>query len=413
MKKCLIPVIALLMITAATFTARADWVQNGSDYYYYYGETLATNQLIDDEYYVDSTGKMVTDQWIQATDTEGTFYYYFGSNGKMIRDKWKTINEKTYHFDDEGRMETGWILDNMYFCHYNDGHMLTGWQRLEDPDEFSDEHSGPAIGDDGNIHYYYFSNSGKKYCADDTDFIEKRIDGKRYCFNRIGALQTGWVQVSDADGIGGYKYYDENGIDHVGWYSLYPPEELSNNYPYDVMWFYFNTNGTPAYDTDGIPTISDMKRIDSKRYYFNEYGTPVWGLCKIYTATDGGDYETYFFGTFNQCYAQSGKFTITEGDGTKNSFYFSQNGMGYTGVHSGELYWKGKLQKATSDEKYAVIKVANKNYLVSTAGKVEKKKTCKDADGVKWTTDSNGIVIKKDDVEWSGNGRDPEAPNFE
>lgn len=413
MKKCLIPVIALLMIVAATFTARAEWQQNGSDYYYYNGSTLVTNQIVEDEYYVDSTGKMVTDQWLQITDTDGTFYCYFGSNGKMICDKWKTIGDNTYHFDDEGHMETGWILDNQYFCHYNDGHMLTGWQYLEDPTELSEDIKGPAIGDNGTTHYYYFSSSGKKYFAEHEDFVEKRIDGKRYCFNALGALQTGWVKVKDADGIGGYKYYDENGVDHIGWYSLNPPEELANNYPYDVMWFYFNNNGTPAYDEDGIPTTSDIKRINSKRYYFNQYGTPVWGLCKLYTSKSSEDYETYFFGTYNQCHTQKGSFSITEGDGTKTSFHFSESGVGYTGVYSGSLYWKGKLQKASNEEKYAVIEVLNKSYLVGTAGKVEKNKTCKDADGVKWTSNSAGVVIKKDDVQWSGTGRDPEAPNFE
>ena len=415
MRKYLVPAIALVMIVAGAFTARAEWVQNGSDYYYYDGNNnLVTNQIVDDEYYVDSTGKMAMNVWVKAQDGDGTYYFYFGSNGKMLRDKWSTINNKTYHFDADGHMETGWILDNMYFCHLDDGHMLTGWQRLEDPNEDEERRTDPMV-DDSNIHWYYFGPSGKKYYAENVDFAEKRIDDKRYCFNNQGHLQTGWVKFgNDAEGIGDYKYYDANGTDHVGWYSLNPPEELANNYAYDVMWFYFNSNGVPAYDTDGIPTVADLKRINSKRYYFNVWGTPVWGLCKLYTNADGSDYDTYFFGTFNQSCVQHGKFQIYDGTEEKLSFCFAESGCGVTGVKDGNLYYKGLLQKASKDCTYEVIRVNSNNYLVSTAGKIEKNKSSlKDRDGNKWTTNSAGIVTHKDGVPYSGNGRDPEPPSFQ
>lgn len=414
MKKIFIPTIALMLVVLFAFTAKADWVQNGSDYYYYNGNELVCNQIVNDEYYTDSTGKMVKNQWLQVNDESGTHYCYFDSNGKMVRGKWCTINDKTYHFDDNGYMEKGWILDNMYFCHYDDGHMLTGWQRLEDPEDVQNSGTGPNVGDDTNIHWYYFSNSGKKYQADSgADYSEKRIDGKRYCFNNYGALQTGWVKLSDVDGIGGYKYFDQDGTDHVGWYSLNPPDDIAGNYPYSVMWFYFNTNGVPQYDTDGIPTVGDLKKINNKRYYFNQWGTPVWGLCKLWTSTNSADYETYFFGTQDQCCAQHGKFQITEGDGVQSSFYFTENGQGFTGVNNGYLYCRGKMQKASNYEKYAVIRVNDKDYLVSSAGKIQKKKSCKDGDGVKWESDASGIAIKRDGVDYSGPGRNPEAPIFE
>ncbi len=418
MKRYLIPVMALLLVVAGTITARADWVQNGNDYYYYNGDQLVTNQIIDDEYYVGSDGKMAVNVWVLIQDGENSYYCYFGSNGKMVKDKWETINDKKYHFNDEGHMETGWILDNMYFCHLDDGHMLTGWQRLEDPAD-SERKAGPY--DDSNIHWYYFSSSGKKYCADeDEDFAERRVDGKRYCFNQMGALQTGWVKVYDGydENIGNYKYYKQDGTDLTGWCSLNPPDELAGHYAYDVMWFYFNSAGVPYYDEDGIPTISDIKRISvkngstKKRYYFNEWGTPVWGLCKLYTDESGSDFETYFFGEFKESCVQTGKFKLYDGNDTPDEFYFASSGVGYTGVHSNTLYYKGKIQKAEKDMRYEVITVDGFNYLVNVSGQIVKNKTVKDGMDVKWTTNSYGIAYLRDGQAYDGPGRDPEPPSF-
>lgn len=422
MKKYLIPVMALIMILAAAITVRADWVQNGNDYYYYNGDTLVKNQIIDDEYYVDDTGKMVTNVWVKLQEDNEIKFLYFGATGKMAKDKWQTIGDKTYHFDENGYMEKGWIMENMYFCHLDDGHLLTGWQRLQDPD--TDEHTAGPL-EDSNIHWFYFSpNTGKKYCADNgQEFLERRIENKRYCFNQIGALQTGWVKVADGDGISGYKYYDPTGADVKDWMSLNPPDELSSYYPYEVMWFYFQSNGFPACDEDGIPTTSDIRRIGSnktKRYYFNLWGTPVWGLTKMYTREDGSDWDTYFFGTFNQSCVQKGKFQIYDGNDAPDTFFFLESGAGYTGSHKENgahyLYYKGKLQKAEKGTKYEVIEVNEASYLVNESGKVctssSNSKTYTDGDGVKWGVNSEGIVCTKDGVIFDGRGRDPEAPTF-
>ena len=423
MKKYLIPAMALAMILAAAITAHAEWVQNGSDYYYYEGDTLVTNRIVDDEYYADSNGKMVTNVWVKLQEDNDIHFCYFGANGKMVRDKWQTIGENTYHFDDNGYMEKGWILDNMYFCHLDDGHLLTGWQRLQDPD--TDEHtSGPL--DDSNIHWYYFSpTTGKKYCADSgQDFVERRIDNKRYCFNSIGALQTGWVKVADGEGISGYKFYAEDGSDVKEWMSLNPPDELSSNYAYEVMWFFFQNNGFPACDEDDIPTVSDIRRIGknkAKRYYFNMWGTPVWGLTKMYTKEDGSDWDAYFFGTFNQSCIQHGKFQILDGSDTPDTFFFLESGAGFTGSHKENggyyLYYKGKLQKAEKGTRYEPITVNEATYLVGESGKIctssSSSKTYTDADKVKWGVNSAGIVCTKDGYLYDGPGRDPIPPSFE
>ena len=105
---------------------------------------------------------------------------------------------------------------------------------------------------------------------------------------------------------------------------------------------------------------------------------------------------------------QTGKQKIEEGDGTVSTFYFSETGRGFTGVKDSYLYYMGKLQTAEEGTRYQVISIPSgssyNNYLVNTSGKVVKSaKGVKDADGVKYTTNSGGIVQKIDE-ENAGNG---------
>ena len=37
------------------------------------------------------------------------------AGGKVMTDAWKKIDNKWYHFSGDGRMELGWILDDMYY----------------------------------------------------------------------------------------------------------------------------------------------------------------------------------------------------------------------------------------------------------------------------------------------------------
>jgi len=75
----------------------------------------------------------------------------------------------------------------------------------------------------------------------------KKINGVYYCLAEDGAMQTGWVCVTgdESENIEDYRYVDENGQVRTGWYSVEPPEDLRNNYEYDVEWFYFSNKGVP------------------------------------------------------------------------------------------------------------------------------------------------------------------------
>ena len=388
---------------------------------------MAYSTWVEDTYYIGDNGAMVTGKWLQITDSEGTFWYYFNENGKRTQEKWLTIAGKKYHFDDNGHMETGWILDDTYYCDEN-GVMKTGWALLKDPTDSEDDGPTTVItttSDDA--HWYYFLSSGKKFTPEISgteNYAERRIDGTKYCFDADGKLQTGWVNLGDSDysGISNYRFYNTDGTVRTGWYSYYPPDDIEGSYKGSVEWFYFSTDGRPKCDLDGRLSANEIVKIGGRQYLFNEYGTPVYGLQKVYDSATSDSWHAYYFGSYVNCTVQSGKFTLEESNGEKCTYYFSSNGRGYDGVKDGYLYYNGRIQKAEPGTKYQIISIPSsseyggyKNYLVNTSGKVEKNKSgSKDEDGIKYATNSSGIVTAIDDMLVGDEmlGKAPTDPDF-
>lgn len=430
-----VPMIAaaLVILTAATAFAMG-WVQEGQYWYYYdaannkvvnswqpgndgeyryldYNGRMATNTWVEDNYYVDADGKMLVSKWAQLNDGGNPYWFYFTETGKKAKDGWKNIGNNYYHFDDMGHMETGWILDNMYYCDLNDGHMVTGWKKLADPDDQYYESDNKVT---ETSHWYYFASSGKKVCPGESsaDFIEKKIDSNRYCFDQYGIMQTGWVKVNEnASGIKAYKYYNkDNGAAQTGWLSLNPPDELSDNYERTVEWFYFSNTGVPEASATENLYASNIRKINGKRFLFNNYGTPVYGLKKVYN--DDGSWTAYYFGTVEQSNVQKGKQKVTEPGGKEQVVYlFNNDGSGYTGVKKKQVFYKGKPQKADGD-KYEVINIDGHNYFVNASGTVAVNKTLK-WEGESYQTDDNGCLIKVNGRAYTGTGRAPYEPEFE
>lgn len=441
---------ALTAGTGITSMASAGWAMENGQWVYYdnYGShvtnewkrgadnqwrylnssgLMAVNSWVDEEYYVDSDGVMVAGKWMRlgtnrGSVTSGDHWYYFQSSGKVVTNSWKKIDNKWYHFDSDGAMETGWMDDNMSYAN-DDGAAVTGWQKLYPPEEDGEERN-PFEEDDRR--WYYFSSSGKKFVPDlqgDARYGEKRIDGNYYCFNSHGAMKTGWAYVGgnnvDPNTINGYRFYDSNGKGISGWYSATPPSDL-RGYENEVEWFYFTKNGIPkAGPAKGTASTTDFLKVNGKTYLFNELGTPVTGLQKVYVNKSSGEYTAYYFEP-GSCALKSGKINVEEADGTKCEYYFVSSGKGHTGVQGGSLYYCGKLQIADSSMKYEVISFPGtngktSNYLVNSSGRIVKNASAaKDNDGNKYTTDKNGIVTKLNG-EAVGTGdtfNPPQEPNW-
>ena len=320
MRKKAVAALAAVMLSAGAMSVTAyaaeGWVQSGNSWIYNDSDgnrvyntwkkgadnqwryldgdgVMCVNSWVDSEYYVDSNGRLLTDKWLKLTDdSDKQAWYYFGNSGKKVADTWKQIDGKWYHFDSDGRMELGWILDDMYYTG-TDGVMRTGWQKILPPDDYDKDssHVTPGFGgnnnEDDGTYWFYFGGNGKKYVPTDdsaADYGTRKIEGYYYCFDKDGALQLGWQKVrssSSADSIADYMFFGTDGKAKIGWYSAEPPEDL-NGYNGDVEWFYFTNSGKPKAASSDRLSVTDISKINGKSYLFNHLGNPVYGLKKVY-----------------------------------------------------------------------------------------------------------------------------------
>lgn len=425
------------------------WKKHDGEWYYLDEDgKLSLNQQIE-EYYVGSDGKRVVNQWVKlpnednwGDDNAPEFYwYYHGKDGKATVSRFRTIENKTYYFDGQGHMLTGLVEiegDTYYFGEDGDGVMKTGWVQLEN--ENSDEEPS----------WHYFNSNGKMV----QNEIDKRINGNYYTF-KDGKMQTGWYKmpaeaaaadtassdtaaetaaadttssdtsaetaaedtaaettVSDANAAksasatqapaAGYQYYDSDGKRASGWRTIHGIPGVSSE---DEMHKFYFKNGQPYFAQDGI----EIFFISSSRYGFNNKGEMQTGLQSV--VLEDGSAATYYFGTDGVM--KTGKQTIfSEEEGINQTWFFhadgEKRGQGYTGIRDNVIYENGLRKQADPSFRYSPVQFEGKNYLVSTAGTIQKAtassksavkpelgagyRDFKDLSEFVWTVDVNGIV---------------------
>jgi len=172
--------------------ALTDWQEiNGNWYYFYENGAMAADEWID-SYYLTETGEWlpnaVEKKWFYQDDK----WWYQNADGSYPTNTWKFINDNWYHFDIDGWMETGWILDGTtwYYLNY-DGSMATGW-----------------VNDSGT--WYYMDQSGAMKTGW-VEIIEKDEDNKEYStwyyMETSGAMKTGWLNDN-----GTWYYLNDSGV---------------------------------------------------------------------------------------------------------------------------------------------------------------------------------------------------------
>lgn len=426
-----------LGVSISSFAADSGWIQSNGDWYhtnksgeyetnvwrdnaaktykFYLGDDgkMVTSELIEDGsnyYYVNGDGVQIRNSWVSLFDESDNEdrWYYFDNNGRAYESGWKEINGKRYHFSDF-KMDYGWLSE--------DGEMIDSdtddiWEEaIYYVGENGDRHDNQWVSIDNfdqdkyenrDIIWVWFGSNGKKV-VDST----KTINGVKYSFDEIGAMVSEWYG-SATPSEASYKYYNEDGSMAKGrWFKAIPSEEQnSEDYSDDIeRWFYANSNGTLVKDT--------IKTINGKKYIFDEYGIMQTGLVVVDdnkkivevlgNKEDGmptSDEVISAYGTGDLMYfdesgaMKTGKITLELDDETY-TFKFANTGKALDGVKDGYLYDNGLLIKADREDKYKVVTVHSKEYLVNTSGKVMKAGTYTDNDDNKWEvkTDSNGDYI--------------------
>jgi len=392
-----------------------EWKKSGSQYFWLdeNGE-MAIDCLVeddDDNYYVDANGARVLNQWRQVDNEDGwtssdnddepeTVWYYFGSNGKAFKNAKKTINGKTYFFDDDGEMHYGWYdhtdsagkTKHYYLGEETEGWAYTGWQWLELKDDIEDEY-------DDDEYWFHFKSNGEMRIGSADEDKRQYINGAYYGFDDNGVMVDGWrpdPNTGKATATAVKFYTEDNGNQPKGWVFAYTYADWDDQAD-DEEWFYLDSKGKPfnvgAYWSDDFKasskstgqavkykegTIIDKtyesterydgvaaKYIKKKTYLFGSDGVLLTGVIKITKDAHrvGGSSNKlekgiYYFnknsGSQNG-QMETGKVTVNY-DGENYYYYFNKStGMAYTSaIVDGCLYDQNGV-RVDADESKEVL----------------------------------------------------------
>lgn len=242
------------------------WQKINGKWYYFYPEGYAMypegiREINGEKYYFDKSGAMQTgwftkDGFICYSNSsgviqkgwqsiDGKWYYFDPDDYHMYKNGETYINDKTYYFDENGIMQTGWIkattgIDGVSFVVWyyakSNGELVSGWQRI-------------------NEKWYYFIRGQFDYSLVRSNVYD--IDGKIYLFNDDGSLATskGWVNTYDK-----WYYGNSDGTAATGWMSI------------GGKWYYFETSGV---------MVTGYNYIDGVLYSFTDSGALVGSVTGL------------------------------------------------------------------------------------------------------------------------------------
>lgn len=150
-------------------------------------------------------------------------FQYKDFSGKILSNLWRTIDGKTYYYQNYMMQKNAWIHDGTGWFYMNSGGQAsTGWLTQN------------------GTHYYLTEAAGRM-----ADGWLQMADGWHY-FNGSGAMQTGWV----SDGAAWY-HLNSGGIMKTGWlqdgqswYYLRDSGSMATGWrQLGGVWYYFNGNG--------------------------------------------------------------------------------------------------------------------------------------------------------------------------
>ena len=250
-------------------------------------------------------GETVTPHWTGS----GSDRNYIQKDGSKAVGKVE-IDGKTYIFDSNGKVQTGWALyENKWYFLNSDGTMKTGWFKSGTTWYFLTDDGSMKTGrlDQGN-NSYILNDSGrmctgwafynnKWYYMDKNGFMQKgwlklgstwyflsadgsmktgRLDqgNNSYIFNSSGKMCTGWAFYNNKWYYMNSSGYMQKGWRSVGgkWYYLSSDGSMKTGWLKDGSWFYLNSDGSMR---------KGWLKDAGKWYYMDSYGCMKTGWQHI------------------------------------------------------------------------------------------------------------------------------------
>ena len=428
---------------------------NGKEYYVGDDGQLVRSAWVDgddgDKYFVNSSGAKITNDWRLTTpfddDSADEEWYYFQSTGKMATSKKVTYKGKTYFFDADGKMLTGWVTatgtqvaneentidkDDTYYCGEDGARLEKAWIYTTEPTAEDSEA-------DADEHWYYLKSNGNPVVSKK----QNNLKGQSYIFDDQGVMLSGWVAntstASDATKYPNYVeidgeydekdlgefttvYYCGNEEDgHVKknkWIKTWQPKNTyDEDEDVDKFWYWIEKDGKVYIPSDSDATATKYKladgkmedkgqkqitkkKVNSKDYFFNEDGEMMSQFMEIVDASaikNAKAFESagmYYLGGDDDGSMKTGSQTVKGDNGDSYKFYFGTRtatkslevkGVGITGNKSSKLYYKGLLLTA-DDYKYQSATLPNgKTYIVNKNGNIQHS-------SIKYTEDGDTLI---------------------
>lgn len=230
--------------------AKNQWVVSASGRYYYTDENgiVLTNQWVGN-YYVGETGARVTSQKLQIDDKT----YYFTSDGSKATGI-VTLNGKTYLFDRNGVMVTGWYNNSVATFYFlsTTGEMVKSQIMIIDNVFYSFDANGYMTDQNASDSDLTF---GSKIAAYATQFI-----GNPYVYGGTsltnGADCSGFTQsVMSHFGIKIPRTADQQAIGYDGTTTKYATAKIisiNNIQPGDLVFYYQPISHVGLYIGNGL-----------------------------------------------------------------------------------------------------------------------------------------------------------------
>ena len=426
---------------------------NGKEYYVGEDGAIVRSQWVEYDgsyYFVNSSGAKVTSDWrltapYDDEDAEEE-WYYFQSTGKRAENKKILYKGKTYYFDSEGKMITGWVTydsegtasvdeandfvaKKTFYADETGARIEKDWVYTTAPGTDDDDA-------DADEYWYYLKSNGEVQTGKAAN-----VKGQTFLFNAVGQMQTGWVAYTeseyksvdgeDSDFViadGETVYWCPEGGDFDGhvkknqWIKAWrPADTYEEDEDVDKYYYWLEKDGKVYIPSEADATGHKYdfkegelvekaeveitkKKIASKNYFFNQNGE----MLSKFVCVEAGELENgmYYFGGSDDGSMKTGSQSIKDDMGDVYKFYFGTKttsgydakGVGITGNKNGKLYELGKLVTA-EDYKYEIVTVEGHDFIVNQNGSIQYSKVVYKEDGEE-LIDATGFEFEKEGTQW-------------